>query len=160
MSAFYNYCDPEMDPITKGFKLMFIYSLVWKDMKMTIPQNLPVFITAVKKIENALASWLPQQPVERLSNSVTNDLFQDGNGTTGSTSSSNPKTFTSLNAQSQQQVDHALLEVHLRDTMNNPFDTVQNEQHKELRKKTDMLFSCSQKNALHEDVLFFVLEEK
>ena len=156
MSAFYNYCDPVMEPITKGFKLMFIYSLVWKDMKMTIPQNLPIFISAVKKIEDALASWLPQQPVEP----VTDGLFQEGNRTTGSTSSSIPKTFTSLNAQSQQQVDHALLEVHLRDTMNNPFDTVQNEQHKELRKKTDMLFSCSQKNALHEDVLFFVLEEK
>ena len=156
MSAFYNYCDPVMEPITKGFKLMFIYSLVWKDMKMTIPQNLPVFISAVKKIEDALASWLPQQPVEP----VTDGLFQEGNRTTGSTSSSIPKTFTSLNAQSQQQVDHALLEVNLRDTMNNPFETVQNEQHKELRKKTDMLFSCSQKNALHEDVLFFVLEEK
>ena len=61
LSAYYGSCNHEMEVVTKGFKLTFVYSLVWENTNTVIPQDFPVFLTALKEIQQALTPWLSQQ---------------------------------------------------------------------------------------------------
>jgi hypothetical protein len=56
VSAFYNCSEKFMEPITKGHKLLLVYDLIWTNAKTTIPNNFPVFLTALKVIK----PWLHQ----------------------------------------------------------------------------------------------------
>ena len=68
LSAYYNCCHHTMEPVTRGFKLTLVYSLVWKNAKMTgIPHDIPVFLTVLKEVKIALAPWIP--PKEDFNNS-------------------------------------------------------------------------------------------
>ena len=60
LSAYYNCCRHSMEPVTRGFKLTLVYSLVWKNAKMAvIPHHFPVFLTDLKEVRRALAPWIP-----------------------------------------------------------------------------------------------------
>ena len=60
LSAYYNCCRHSMEPVTRGFKLTLVYSLVWKNAKMAvIPHYFPVFLTDLKEVRRALAPWIP-----------------------------------------------------------------------------------------------------
>ncbi len=61
LSAYYGSCSHAMEPVSQGWKLTFIYDLVWTNVKSVIPQDFPVFITAVNEIKQALAPWISQQ---------------------------------------------------------------------------------------------------
>jgi hypothetical protein len=46
-----------MVPITEA-KVNLIYNLVWENAENIIPQDFPVFLTAVKEIQKSLSSWI------------------------------------------------------------------------------------------------------
>ena len=63
LSAYYGNCNHEMEPVTHGWKLTFVYSLVWENAN-AIPKDFPVFLTALKEIQQALTPWISQQPAD------------------------------------------------------------------------------------------------
>ena len=63
LSAYYGSCAHMMEPVTQGWKLTFVYSLVWTNVKSVIPRDFPVFITAMTEIQQALIPWIPDQQV-------------------------------------------------------------------------------------------------
>ena len=59
LTAFYNGCDNSIEPISRGYKLVAVYDLLWSNATNEIPRNLPVFLGALKQIkESSLHPWL------------------------------------------------------------------------------------------------------
>ncbi len=51
-------CSEVMEPITSGWRLTLVFDLVWINSKTRIPLCFPIFLTALKEIEEALESWI------------------------------------------------------------------------------------------------------
>ena len=66
LSAYYNCCRHTMEPVTRGFKLTLVYSLLWKTAKMAgIPHDFPVFVTALNEVKKAFEPWIPKRTIEK-----------------------------------------------------------------------------------------------
>ena len=65
LSAFYGDCNHFMEHVTRGWKMVLVFSLIWTNAKVPVaPQDLIVFQTALKEIEVALKPWIPPRSVE------------------------------------------------------------------------------------------------
>lgn len=57
LSAFYGDCKHVMEPVTRGWKLVLVFNLVWEDAKISETlQDFPTFLGAVKEVQKALTS--------------------------------------------------------------------------------------------------------
>ena len=52
-----------MEPVTRGHKLILVFDLIWANAKTEIPKNFPVFLTALKVIQQVLKTWIRQNVV-------------------------------------------------------------------------------------------------
>jgi hypothetical protein len=57
LTAFYDGCEHFMEPISRGFKLVLVYDLLWTNSTNEIPRNFPVFLEASKQIKESLRPW-------------------------------------------------------------------------------------------------------
>jgi hypothetical protein len=57
LTAFCNGCDNFIEPISRGYKLILVYDLLWINSKNEIPRNFPVFLEALKQIKESLRPW-------------------------------------------------------------------------------------------------------
>jgi hypothetical protein len=58
VSSFYGNSQHSMEPITRGARLTLTFNLVWENAQNIIPKDFPVFLTAVKEIQESLSSWI------------------------------------------------------------------------------------------------------
>ena len=63
LTAYYNCCEEFMEPVTRGHKLILVFDLIWANAKTEIPKNFPVFLTALKVIQQVLKTWIRQNVV-------------------------------------------------------------------------------------------------
>ena len=62
LSSFYGDCKHVMEPLTRGWKLVLVFNLVWEDAKISETlQDFPTFLSAVKEVQKALTPWIPQE---------------------------------------------------------------------------------------------------
>ncbi|EFX74642.1 hypothetical protein DAPPUDRAFT_307200 [Daphnia pulex] len=74
-SSFYGNCQHSMEPITKGAKLTLVFDLVWTNAKNIIPQDFPVFLTALKDIKGSLPSWIRNRRGHNQNKNPRNDTL-------------------------------------------------------------------------------------
>jgi hypothetical protein len=60
LSGFYNCCEYFTKPVTQGYQLNLVFDLIWTNLKIGIPQELPVFLTSLKQVKEALKPWMQQ----------------------------------------------------------------------------------------------------
>ena len=58
LTAFYDSCENFIEPISRGYKLVLVYDLLWTNATIEIPRNFPVFLGALKQIKESLHPWL------------------------------------------------------------------------------------------------------
>jgi hypothetical protein len=71
-SSFYGNCQHSMEPITKGSKLTLVFDLVWANAEKKIPQDFPVFLTALKNIKGSLPTWIRNRKGDNQNKNPTN----------------------------------------------------------------------------------------
>ncbi|XP_046443523.1 uncharacterized protein LOC124193644 [Daphnia pulex] len=71
-SSFYGNCQHSMEPITKGAKLTLVFDLVWTNAKNIVPQDFPVFLTALKDIKGSLPTWIRNRKGDNQNKNHTN----------------------------------------------------------------------------------------
>ena len=171
LSAFYNNCKSLMEPVTRGWKLALVYDLVWTNAKtLTPPNDLPVFLTAVKKIKAALSPWTRQKQKESTVNAEDNSHQQQIIPPNSALSSDEiDKSFSGIN-QEDSEMDQSSDEI--SDQENSNEDENSGGQSQE-RCDSDDGGDSSDENRSEEydsdsitntnctkNVLFFVLQEK
>jgi hypothetical protein len=57
LTAFYDSCEHFIEPISRGYKLVLVYDLLWTNATNEIPRNFPVFLGALKQIKESLHPW-------------------------------------------------------------------------------------------------------
>jgi hypothetical protein len=70
LSSFYDSCQYVMKPITRGWKLTLVFNLVWTNSTIVMPTDFLVFLKSLKKLEEALISWVPQRKEDVFSTEV------------------------------------------------------------------------------------------
>ena len=175
LSAFYNNCKSLMEPVTRGWKLALVYDLVWTNAKtLTPPNDLPVFLTAVKKIKAALSPWTRQKQKESTVNAEDNSHQQQIIPPNSALSSDEiDKSFSGIN-QEDSEMDQSSDEISDQENSNEDEnsggqsqercdsddggDSSDEEQMKRRSEEHDDE-SITNKNCT-KNVLFFVLQEK
>ncbi|EFX74643.1 hypothetical protein DAPPUDRAFT_108658 [Daphnia pulex] len=71
-SSFYGNCQHSMEPITKGSKLTLVFDLVWANAENIVPQDFPVFLTALKDIKGSLPTWIRNRKDDNQNKNPTN----------------------------------------------------------------------------------------
>lgn len=67
MTVFLANCRYELGPITKGWKLLMTFNLIWKTpLPMPPVSSLPVFIKALTEAEEILDGWVSCEEVEEI----------------------------------------------------------------------------------------------
>jgi hypothetical protein len=74
-SSFYGNCQHSMEPITKGSKLTLVFDLVWTNAKNIVPQDIPVFLTALKDIKESLPTWIRNRRGHKQNKNPRNDTL-------------------------------------------------------------------------------------
>ena len=64
LSAYYNCCHQNVEPLKRGCKISLFFTLTWTNSKLIISQDFPAFLTALKKIKMALKPWMPDGAVD------------------------------------------------------------------------------------------------
>ena len=64
ISALYNFCNGVMEPLKRGYKLTFVFNLVWTNDKAINVAEIPRFLTTLKKTKTALGAWLNPNSLE------------------------------------------------------------------------------------------------
>ena len=64
LSAFYGNATHLVEPVTRGWKIDLVFSLVWKNAKTDAPYDFPILIAALKEMEDALSPWIPHQGID------------------------------------------------------------------------------------------------
>ena len=64
LSAFYGNATHLVEPVTRGWKIALVFSLLWKNAKTDAPYDFPILIAALKEMEDALLPWIPHQKVD------------------------------------------------------------------------------------------------
>lgn len=75
VSSFFGNSKHSMEPITRGTKLTFIFNLVWENAENIIPQDFPVFLTALKEIKGSLPTWIPNRSADSKMKNITNSAL-------------------------------------------------------------------------------------
>jgi hypothetical protein len=70
LSSFYDSCHYVTKPITRGWKLTLVFNLVWTNSTIVMPTDFLVFLKSLKKLEEALISWVPQRKEDVFSTEV------------------------------------------------------------------------------------------
>jgi hypothetical protein len=58
LTAFYDSCKSFIEPISRGYKLVLVYDLLWTNAANEIPRNFPLFLGALNHIKESLHPWL------------------------------------------------------------------------------------------------------
>ena len=142
LSAFYGDCNHFMEHVTRGWKMVLVFSLIWTNAKVPVaPQDLIVFQTALKEIEVALKPWIPPRSAEP---------EQEANGMEVEESIASEKRGMPLRVPVQEIVP---------DVASDILSTVSTDSDRE-DEYTDYDEISGSNSASKEDVLYFVLQEK
>lgn len=108
MSAFYNFCSDVMEPLKRGYKLTFVYNLVWaNDVAMNI-KEIPRFLTTLKKTKTALAAWLNPNSLEDQGDLQLGLPEEDDSDENDSTTSSTEDVFENFRLSTETLSDDVL----------------------------------------------------